>query len=402
MSTRTATRLPPLAPDDARFFAAARLRAARLQPYLASAVFSLLPVASPGHGTFSVDRRWRVYVDMKKAREWGVEATAGVILHEAHHVIRDHHARAVRCGGDDLDHHLWNLAADAAINDDLVADGVPLPSCVLPDSLELPARGFEETYYRQLHVKYRKLDNRCGSGAGGTPHDIEHDDDDTEAVDDVDAAAIRRGVAHDITAAVAAGQVVSPRLARWADELLTPEVPWRTLLRAALGRSIRSATGRRHPTWHRPDRRADSHPDVLAPGGERHRPHVAVVADTSASMSQTLLDTVVTEIDSLLHQCGASPLAVVVCDSSAAPVQMVRRVGSLTLTGGGGTDMRIGIDAAAALRPRPHVIAVLTDGLTPWPRRAPAGIALVAVVLGSEVDLPSGPGITAVRVHEPA
>ena len=35
-------------------------------------------------------------------------------------------------------------------------------------------------------------------------------------------------------------------------------------------------------------------------------------------------------------------------------------------------------------------------------RRSILWPTLVAVVLGSEVDLPSGPGITAVRVHEPA
>ena len=34
-------------PADAEFFGAARLRAARMQPYLASAVFSLIPVPVP-------------------------------------------------------------------------------------------------------------------------------------------------------------------------------------------------------------------------------------------------------------------------------------------------------------------------------------------------------------------
>ena len=80
----TATRLPPLARADSDLFAAARLRAARLQPYLASAVFSLVPVDSPGYGTFAVDRHWRVYVDMEQARAWGVEASAA----EVHQCVR--------------------------------------------------------------------------------------------------------------------------------------------------------------------------------------------------------------------------------------------------------------------------------------------------------------------------
>jgi predicted metal-dependent peptidase len=399
-----ATRLPPLAPDDARFYAAARLRAARMQPYLASAVFSLVPVASPGLGTFGVDRQWRVYVDMGCARGWGVETTAAVLLHEAHHVLRDHAARATRAGVTPKTHHLWNLAGDAAINDDLLADGVRLPDPVLPRSLGLPARGFEETYYRQLCREAHPAAAMCGSGSGGAPLPVEigetADGVDGSGLDDIDGDAIRRGVAHDIAAAVADGVTVSPRLVRWAEELLVPEVPWRTLLRAALGRELRGVTGRAHPSWQRPDRRADCRPDVLTPGTIRRTARVAVVADTSASMNQCLLDAVVTEIDALLHQSGVGQTTVVVCDNHATPPQRVRRIAELDLSGGGGTDMRIGIAAAAALRPRPEIVAVLTDGLTPWPDKAPPGVSLVAVLIGSGAPLPSCPQITAIRVHE--
>jgi hypothetical protein len=39
--------------------------------------------------------------------------------------------------------------------------------------------------------------------------------------------------------------------------------------------------------------------------------------------------------------------------------------------------MGAGIAAAAALRPRPAVIVVLTDGFTPWPDRPPRGCRVV-------------------------
>ncbi len=146
----TATRVRPPAPADARFLAAARLRAARQQPYLASALFAMVPVDSPGHGTFSVDGYWRLYVDMDQARAWGVEASAAVLLHEAHHLVRDHHARAAQVQVAPHERELWNLVADAAINDDLVAEGQPLPGPVLPHHLDLPARGVEEHYFAVL------------------------------------------------------------------------------------------------------------------------------------------------------------------------------------------------------------------------------------------------------------
>ncbi|HMS11720.1 MAG: VWA-like domain-containing protein [Microthrixaceae bacterium] len=397
-----ATRTVPLAPADAEFFGAARLRAARMQPYLASAVFSLIPVPVPGYGTFGVDRWWRVYVDMDQARAWGVEATAAVLLHEANHVLRDHHGRADRAGVTSASHHRWNLAGDAAINDGLLADGLPLPDPVLPSTLALDPGGLEETYFRQLGERAAVSTSvECGSGSGGERLPVELDDDtDEPAVDDVDATAIRRGVAHEVTAAQVQGIRVSPGLALWAKALLTPQVSWRSLLRSAVGRPLRAAYGRRHPTWQRPDRRGDSRPDFPSPGSYRERPEVAVVIDTSASMSTRALDAAVTELDDILRRLSAE-ITVIACDQHAVTPQRIRRLGQLELTGGGGTDLRVGIAAAAELRPAPTVTVVLTDGWTPWPVAAPARSCLVAVVIGDRAPLPVGPGIVAIRIDEP-
>jgi predicted metal-dependent peptidase len=51
------------------------------------------------------------------------------------------------------------------------------------------------------------------------------------------------------------------------------------------------------------------------------------------------------------------------------------------LAGGGGTDMGSGIESAAALRPRPSVVIVLTDGYTPWPDQPPPGIRVIVGLL---------------------
>lgn len=402
------TRIPPLSPEDAEFFSAARLRAAMLQPYLASAVFSLVPVVQPEYGTFGVDRWWRVYVDMNRAREWGVAATAAVILHEAHHVVRDHHGRADRIGVQQDQARLWNLAGDAAINDDLVEDGLPLPSPVLPKHLGLQTGQLEETYFRQLvrHAENEQCES-CGSGSGGTPLETEIDQEPdpfnpqgSQGVDQVEAQAIRRAVAHDVVAAQGSNQNPSPGLVLWAQDLLNPQVPWQNLLRSALGSSVRAITSRPHADWARADRRADSQPEFLRPGSRHHRPQVAVVIDTSASMSVPLLNAAVTEINAMLQRCGVHDLLVVVCDSAATPPQRVRRIGQLTLRGGGGTDLRVGIASAAACRPSPNIIVVLTDGLTPWPESAPPKTQLIAVVIGNQAPLPEGAGITSLRIRE--
>ena len=401
----SATRISPLAPEDARLFSAARLRAARMQPYLATAVFSLIPVASPGLGTFAVDRFWRVYVDMACAHEWGVEATAGVLLHEAHHVVRNHHCRAATLGVDDRSHALWNLAGDAAINDDLIVDGVPIPGGVLPRHLGLRSGGIEEGYYRELLDAAGGRSHRtCGTGAGGVAAPGEVADEPVESgadgIDHIDATGIRRAVAHDVASTSDRGERVSPGLVVWARDLLEPRVPWRQLLRSALGREVRAVTTRSRPDWARLDRRSEARPEFPRPGHRHEHAEIVVVVDTSASMERPLLDAAVTEINGMLRRTGVSSLTVVVCDVDAARPQRVRRLGDLALRGGGGTDMRVGIAAAGARRPCPDVIVVLTDGYTPWPSQSPPGTVLIAVVFDHHVALPSGRGIVAVRVSE--
>jgi hypothetical protein len=51
--------------------------------------------------------------------------------------------------------------------------------------------------------------------------------------------------------------------------------------------------------------------------------------------------------------------------------------------------MGAGIAAAAALKPRPSVVIVLTDGFTPWPDRPPRGVRVVVGLL-AEDSMPGG------------
>ncbi len=78
----------------------------------------------------------------------------------------------------------------------------------------------------------------------------------------------------------------------------------------------------------------------------------------------------------------ARQVRVLACDAAAGPAQRVTSARQGQLTGGGGTDMGAGIAAACALRPRPAVTVVLTDGYTAWPAQGPKGMRVVAGLLG--------------------
>jgi predicted metal-dependent peptidase len=79
--------------DEARLLMAARLVAVEHAPYLAHALFSMMPMAAEGLGTFAVDRGWRLYLDPARLAAWGPTLAGGVLVHEVGHLVRAHAQR---------------------------------------------------------------------------------------------------------------------------------------------------------------------------------------------------------------------------------------------------------------------------------------------------------------------
>jgi predicted metal-dependent peptidase len=180
--------------------------------------------------------------------------------------------------------------------------------------------------------------------------------------------------------------------------LAPPAVPWQQVLRGAVRGVLASEAGRTDYTYKRPSRRRI--PGVILPGMRSPSLGVAMVVDTSGSMGTEQLGAALAEIGGVLSSAGVSRerVHVLACDAAAAAPQRVRAVSDIRLTGGGGTDMRIGIEAAARLRPQPNVIIVLTDGITPWPDQPPGPRLVCAVISPSP---PRGTPEWAVTVHVP-
>ena len=191
-------------------------------------------------------------------------------------------------------------------------------------------------------------------------------------------------------------------LLRWAEQTLQPAVDWRRVLAAELRRAVADTAGAVDYSYRRPARRASVAAPVVLPALRRPVPEVAVVCDTSGSMTGELLAAALAEVEGLLRSLGlARQLRVLACDTAVGPARRVTSARQVELVGGGGTDMGAGIAAAAALRPRPAVTVVLTDGFTPWPARPPRGIRVVVALLGD--DAPAAPDwARAVRVPSAA
>jgi len=369
--------------------AAARLWATGRFPYLATGLFGAEVVAAPDSGTVSVDEHWRMRADPDLVAGWTAAQLGSVLVHHVCHLLRTHGERAQAVGVGPRDAGNWVRAADAEINDDLIPAGLDLPGRpVLPGDLGAADGLLAEQYFAATRATDRSAEIigdaagdwlDCGSGADGCPRP----GDGPPGLPDWQADLLRRQVAQDVLAYSKTAGTAPAGLLRWAREILSPKVNWRTVLAAELRRAVAEVSGAVDYSYRRPSRRAAVAGNVVLPALRRPVPEVAVVCDTSGSMTEDLLAEALAEVEGLLRALGlARQVRVLACDTAAGPAQRVSSARQVQLVGGGGTNMGTGIAAAVALRPRPAVTVVLTDGYTPWPAQAPKGTRVVIGLLG--------------------
>jgi predicted metal-dependent peptidase len=415
-------------------WSAARVWAARQAPYLATAVLALDPVvvrAGPGTAApdlrgYPADAAWHVYID-PTVLESAEPATVGFwLLHQVTHLLRQHADRypgtpvpdsqaRPTLAGRTPDQQRWNVAGDCEINDDLHAGELTLPAeAVTPDSFAMPDGWTAEQYWDTL--------GRSTSGgqtdppepdAGAEPQrgSPESADSGTDCGTDCGTGCDgqprpwncgrpgltpigRRLLGQDVARRIREHQRrrgdVPAGWQRWADDLLDPVVNWRRQLAAAVRRGVADVAGRVDFTYRRPSRRAAATPDVVLPSLRQPLPQVAMVLDTSGSMSDGMLAQALGEVGGVLRSLGLGRrnLRVICCDAQAYEHQRVLDAREVRLLGGGGTDMGAGLAAATGLRPRPDLVVVLTDGHTPWPSRPPEGVRVVVGLMDEAGHVP--------------
>ena len=387
----------------------ARLSVCIGYPYLASALHALRLRLTEAVPHAAVDARWRLYVNPAAFVSWEHVERCGVIYHEVNHLLRAHPARATGLHGPEFDEQLFGICADLEINDDIAKLGLALPEGALyPERFGLRPHRLVEEYYHEWpridpassppaapsderdgenptdHSQTPPPWPTCGSGAHGVPMPWEDKSGD-DGVSDLRAALISRRVADEINRA--AGDAPAG-LRRWAAGEANRPLDWKTILNGYLIRAARQMAGGRDYTYTRPSRRASAVPGVVLPTLRQAVLTVAVVVDTSGSMTPDDLRAAVDQVTELARVAGAGSVSVVLCDAQVSAVhQRVRSGASIEIVGGGGTYLPVGIETAAALRPAPDVVVVITDGWTEWPAR-PTRHATIACRLDSTAPDP--------------
>lgn len=414
--------------------ALARYWAVHRRPYFARALFRC-PLAQSGQvHRVAMDTRWRIYVNPQYALSESIPRLATALLHVLHHGLRKH---AVRARGAVLfgEEQIWNLATDCEINDDLAAEGLEVPDgMAFPGYFGLDNELLAERYFAELRDLAEEgssaalteaaalnsegdgssgdvdeqgtasdgddgeagdgdgeagehvMSGGCGSCSDGRRRDWELPGD-SEDVSDAEQEMLRRITAEQVREHAKSRGDTPAGIVRWAESLLDPQVDWRKVLAWVVRRAVQFKRGDADWTWTRLSRRQLGD-RVQRPGMHSPQPRVAVVIDTSGSMSERDLTHAVSETDGVLRGIvAAESVRVLSVDAATASASHVTSARKIELVGGGGTDMRVGIVDAAV--EQPDAIIVLTDGYTPWPESpdAAGGALVIAALIGPPSSL---------------
>lgn len=345
----------------------ARLWAVREAPYFSRALFSLRLVGRPDLPIPIAMAQDATLYFSTTGGSWEDTAVLGYrLLREVHRLVRGHADRRQYRSAE-----RWLLACTLAINDDF-------PSATpQPPMLNLPYHSYEEVYHDQLpdpagggssppgsdpevQEAYSQLEE-SGSAADGLPREWE--DEEQPHLSPTSVRQLQHEVAERTTAFPpnrdrGRGDVPGG-LARWASKHNKSKVPWQALLR-----------------WHIDSLEPDEDGDFSFSARDRHKPpplifpitmsapspRIHVVIDTSGSMERSDLDRCITELSTILAVVGT--VVYFAGDTRVEHTGRIRQSDLAQLTGGGGTNMDVLIEAAA---PGADFIVCLTDGYTPWP-----------------------------------
>ena len=342
----------PLDRDAATALAAAKLWLVATEspttcgdlPYLSSALYALIPVATERVEAMTIDEHWRLYVNPRWVEASPMREVAARLAHLVWHALADHGGRArdLDVGPDTATH--WQRAADATVAEVLDGAGLDhrmllpgdhgweprrsaeqyfasasgLPTRVLPDPEAADERGGAQG---RLGMEEGPPDTTCGSGCDGRAraYDLPPGDD-VGAVDQHDAEALRRRVAvewreHRRRPGHPARRVGSLGRSTSSNRV----VPWQQVLAAAVRRGLAWVHGHTDYTYTRvsrrgrPPRAASCCPRCAVP-----RPRSPIVVDTSGSVDDGLLAQALGEVDGILASQAVNDGSVTVLATDAA------------------------------------------------------------------------------------
>jgi predicted metal-dependent peptidase len=301
----------------------------------------------------------KFYFNEDFCKDFAFPKLYGLVRHEVGHVSNLHSFR--RNGRDP---RLWNMACDAVVNYDILADGDELPDGGMVFDWVDSTMSAEEVYLKLLQQEEEE-ENDEGDGDG----------DGEQGDDEGTGAGGKKGLGRDVrdapssaSEAESAARISSAaRMAKLAGEggaslnralggALEPRVRWQDVLRSFMTGAIE----RSDFNWKRPNRRFVANDLYLPSLYNETMGRLVIGVDTSGSISQEILAQVAGELSSIVADCRPAKVDVVYCDYVISNVESFTPDEPIKLhpMGGGGTRFKPVFDWVANNQDDPPVAMI--------------------------------------------
>lgn len=345
----------------------AKVRLLMAAPFFGNLLCQRPPEFTDIVDTAAVDTRGRLYVNPAFVETLAGDEVEFLLAHEVMHIVFQH---ALREGN--RDHEVWNVAADAVINDMLKALGI---GRMIKGGVEMAgaADRTAEDVYKELVAKGKASGSKAkakakGKGKGGAiAGDL--DTRGAKGMTEAEIAEIsretKRLVAGAMSAARAQGSVPG-KLSEVIEPMLKDPVKWEEVLE----RFITSRAGQ-CPSWAHPNRRYRRVGYLPSLDPEAAMGLVVIGIDTSGSVADKELAGFLGQVNAIFERCHPTEVRVMYCDEEVEKEEVYTvsdfPIRSVKVTGRGGTDMRAIFSRVEDEGLEPDALVIFTDGWTPYP-----------------------------------
>jgi predicted metal-dependent peptidase len=317
------------------------------QPFFGTLAIRLRPVQRDEVKTAATDGL-HLYYNASYIDKLDPVQLRGLIAHEVMHCVFNHMTRR-----QEREPGLWNVACDYAINDHLIEAGFILPKGALLD----PAyKNMSAEQIYNLLLKEPKKHKPCAWGT----------------VLDASSGSVEAGSAAQVESQwqVAVGEAAAVAKARgklpgnielFISEVLSPKVDWRSVLWPFFTDLTNDDF-----SWRKPNRAYISEDEYLPSMYEESCGKVAVVLDSSGSITDEQGQQFISEVDAVLAQVNPEQIVYIQADRIVQHVQVLDRGQRLTnddlkFKGRGGTAFAPAFQLLRDEHPDVQAIVYLTD-----------------------------------------
>lgn len=318
-----------------------------------------------------------------------VDQVIFLIAHECMHWMQDTFGRQ---GSRDLKG--WNIATDAVNNELLIESNV---GEFIDGGVRWPGaeKMTAEEVYDQLKTGKQPPgaggmgepgDGDEGQQPGGTGCDLDPKGEGGQQLSEGEKKALSSEIKLDMAAAKEIAKQMGKMpggLSRFVDNLIHVQTPWHQILEKYVTERIRTDY-----TWTRPNRRFSGLGLYMPSIEGQGMGTIPIIVDTSGSISQQELTTFASHVSTIMETCQPKEIHVIYVDSGVSRVDVYEPHDlplKLDPAGGGGTDMRVGVEWAEKNLSESPVMIMLTDGYTPWPEST--SIPMITVTSGQEAPI---------------